>query len=86
MKIKTIKAKVLNITVGRQQFKPYNYNLEPCNLFVEIPIDMELVASSFQDGVVLTLDGFSATLGIIADNIDTMHKQWEARQMGVRRG
>lgn len=83
-KKKMVIAQVTDLNVSRQQYKPYNYNLQPLNLYVELPLDDDVV---LQDGeqVVITLDGFTALLGKVATSLDEMHKQHEYKLTGVKR-
>jgi len=83
-KIKTIKAQVISMSPQRQQYRPYLYDLAPLNLYVELPLDDDVV---LQDGeqVVITLDGFTALLGKVATSLDEMHKQHEYKLTGVKR-
>ena len=79
-KLRKIKAKVIDISPQRQQYRPYLYTLEPVNLYVELPLDDDIV---LQDGeeVVITLDGFTALLGKIATSLDDIHKQYEYKSV-----
>ena len=83
-KKKMVLAKIEDINASRQQYRPYLYKLTPVNLYVELPLDDDIV---LQDGeeVVITLDGFTALLGKIATSLDAMHKQYEYKLTGVKR-
>lgn len=83
-KIVKFKAKVSMIAPQRAQYRPYLYELLPDNLFVEVVVPNEDVVESKDGEIVLTMDGFSATLGRIADSLDAMHKQHEYKQTGRR--
>ena len=81
MAIKNVRLRVLEITSDRQQYKPYSHKLGADNLFVDVPLDEgEIIA----DGktVVLTIDGFAAVLGEIADAIETMHEEYRKSKFG----
>lgn len=85
-KVQVVRARVLGISVGREQYKPYNYTLEPENLFVELPLNPDEVITFEKDGeVVITCDGFAAVLGKLADSIESMHKEYIYKQTGVKR-
>ncbi len=62
----------------RTQYKPYSYNLEMQNVFVEIDVPDDHIRSIENDketDYVLDLDGFTCLLGTIADGLDRMHKE-----------
>lgn len=83
-KVITVRCKVTSITSSRQQYKPYGYVFEPVGMFVDLTLPNEDVIESKDGEIVLTMDGFSATLGRIADSLDAMHKQYEYKQTGRR--
>ena len=72
-------GQIKSIWPDRTQYKPYAYNLEMQNLFVELEVDEAGVVSQ-QKGdddeainTILNLEGFTALLGNIADSLDKMH-------------
>ena len=83
-KKKMVLARVTDMNVSRQQYKPYTYNLQPLNLMVELPLDVDTIIEDGDD-VVITLDGFTALLGKVATSLDDMHKQYEYKLTGVKR-
>lgn len=76
-----IRGQLKSIWPDRTQYKPYAYNLEMENVWVEIDIpdadvtvlDHILLDKKGPDEYVLTLNGFTCLLGTIADAIDGMH-------------
>jgi hypothetical protein len=83
-KITTIRAKVVRISTDRTQYAPYKYDLEPENLYVELIVPEGNIVHKDKE-VVVELEGFSLLLGSIADSIDSMHKEHEYKQTGMRR-
>jgi hypothetical protein len=84
-KVVTLRCKVTELNVSRTQYKPYSYMMVPENLFVEITVPADGVIDNKDGTLVVSMDGFSATLGVIADSLDSMHKQWESKDTGLRR-
>jgi hypothetical protein len=84
-KVTTVKCKVMTMAPERTQYFPYKYELAPEDLFVEIAIPADAVIEDKGGIVVVSMDGFSLMLGQVADSLDSMHKQWEAKQTGLRR-
>jgi hypothetical protein len=79
-----IRGQLKSIWPDRTQYKPYAYNLEMQDVFVEIEIPeeggkkIEIVPAEggVEDIVVLNLDGFSCLLGQVADSLDKLHGQY----------
>jgi hypothetical protein len=84
-KVITVRCKVLTMAPERTQYFPYKYELEPEGLLVELTVPADAVLESKDGTVVVSMDGFSLMLGQMADSLDSMHKQWEAKQTGLRR-
>lgn len=79
-----IRAKVVSFNSSRQQFKPYSHELQPVDLYVEIPVPAEgIVTVEAEGGTVITLAGFTAILNNVATALDGMH---EAYVDNARRG
>jgi len=75
-----IRGQLKSIWPDRTQYKPYAYNLEMENVWVEIDIPKEdvTVTDHIEGGestlqTTLTLNGFTCLLGNIADAIDMLH-------------
>jgi len=84
-KVKYFRCRVSSISPQRQQYRPYLYELLPDDLYVDIVVPEDGIVEEGKDGaIVLTMDGFSATLGRIADSLDAMHKQHEFKLTGRR--
>lgn len=84
-KKKMVIAQLLSMNVSRQQYKPYTYNLQPLNLYVELPLDDKDIVQDDGEKVVITLDGFTALLGKVATSLDEMHEPYEYKRTGVKR-
>ena len=83
-----VRGQLKSIWPDRTQYKPYAYNLEMQDVWVEIDIPDEeckvnstMYSTDIEEGAVrttitettLTLNGFTCLLGNIADAIDTLH-------------
>jgi hypothetical protein len=71
-----VRGQLKSIWPDRTQYKPYAYNLEMENVYVEIDVpddDVEEIEIGEEKGHVLTLNGMTCLLGTIADAIDGMH-------------
>jgi hypothetical protein len=86
-KVINVLAKVTSLNVSREQFKPYTYLLEPDGFWVEVPIPPdEIVSKDSETGqVVITFDGFVATLDTIASKIEAMHGRHIEKTTGIKR-
>lgn len=84
-----IRGQLKSIWPDRTQYKPYAYNLEMQNVWVEIDVpdeSVKVIEEYGDDGkggeiltgfeYVLDLDGFSCLLGQVADSLDKLHNQY----------
>ena len=75
-----VRGQLKSIWPDRTQYKPYAYNLEMDNVWVEVDVPAEdvKVINHIEGGestkqTTLTLNGFTCLLSNIADAIDTLH-------------
>ena len=71
-----IRGQLKSIWPDRTQYKPYAYNLEMQDIFVEVDVPNEDLKTTTKGDITettLTLNGFTCLLGNIADAIDTLH-------------
>lgn len=76
-----IRGQLKSIWPDRTQYKPYAYNLEMQNVFVEVDVDDEMVTyedtplegGAIHRDTILNLNGFTCLLGTFADALDEMH-------------
>jgi len=71
-----IRGQLKSIWPDRTQYKPYAYNLEMENVFVEVDVPEDELKTTTKGDITettLTLNGFTCLLGNIADAIDEMH-------------
>ena len=88
-----IRGQLKSIWPDRTQYKPYAYNLEMQNVYVDIDVPDEdvilldhiLLDKEGPDEYVLNLNGMTCLLGTIADAIDGMHVE-SLRQRNLRDG
>ena len=71
-----IRGQLKSIWPDRTQYKPYAYNLEMQDVFVEVDVPEDELKTTMKGDITettLTLKGFTCLLGNIADAIDTLH-------------
>jgi len=71
-----IRGQLKSIWPDRTQYKPYAYNLEMQDVFVEVDVPEDELKTTMKGDITettLTLNGFTCLLGNIADAIDTLH-------------
>ena len=71
-----IRGQLKSIWPDRTQYKPYAYNLEMQDVFVEVDVPEDELKTTTKGDITettLTLNGFTCLLGNIADAIDTLH-------------
>jgi len=71
-----IRGQLKSIWPDRTQYKPYAYNLEMQDVFVEVDVPDEDLKTTMKGDITettLTLVGFTCLLSNIADAIDDMH-------------
>ena len=74
-----IRGQLKSIWPDRTQYKPYAYNLEMENVWVEIEVaDTDIAGTKITEGgtegIILTLNGFTCLLGNIADALEEMNE------------
>ena len=71
-----IRGQLKSIWPDRTQYKPYAYNLEMQDVFVEVDVPEDELKTTTKGDITettLTLNGFTCLLGNIADAIDALH-------------
>jgi hypothetical protein len=76
-----LRGQLKSIWPDRTQYKPYAYNLEMQNVYLEVDVpdenvtvyDPTLIQQEGEIKYVLDLNGFTCLLGTIADAIDDLH-------------
>ena len=71
-----VRGQLKSIWPDRTQYKPYAYNLEMQDVFVEVDVPEDELKTTTKGDITettLTLNGFTCLLGNIADAIDTLH-------------
>src|SRR5512138_3331694 len=79
-----VRAKLESVAPQRQQYRPYLFNLQPEEVYLEMELAPDQIIEQGDGKTVINVEGFKAILASLADAVDQVHDAYvvKARKAG----
>lgn len=79
-----VRAKLESVAPQRQQYRPYLFDLQPQDVYLELEMTPDQIIEQDGEKTVINVEGFKAILASLADAVDQIHDAYvtKARKAG----